>query len=64
VCEILCQLHPIILHISDPSRVHPAHVTPSMQGEADKMFASLSPFGLGIDKPTVRLTPERSMQLD
>jgi hypothetical protein len=53
LCKYLCELRPIILRISDPTAVQPAHVTLWIQGEADEMLTRPSPFGLGIDKPKV-----------
>jgi hypothetical protein len=40
VCKLLCELHPIILHISDSPAVHPAHVPLWIQREPTEMFAS------------------------
>ena len=40
MCKLLCQLPPIILHKSDPSGVHRAHVTRWIQREADEMLTS------------------------
>jgi hypothetical protein len=55
VCKLLCELHPIILHISAGLHVHPAQLTLSFPPEAAEMFAKAEPRGLGIDKPQMRL---------
>jgi hypothetical protein len=39
VCELLCELPMIILHIFDSPAVHPAQLTPSIPSETAEMFA-------------------------
>ena len=46
LCELLCQLPPNILHVSDPPDDHPARPTLWIQRETAEMFTSPSPLGL------------------
>jgi hypothetical protein len=40
MCKFLCELSPIILHISGPRAVHPARLRLGIEREANEMFAS------------------------